>query len=64
MTDHRQYHAQRARMERDIAHRSADSRVSDAHMQLSALHLSRALILEEVDRRLGLPRPHLVVVER
>jgi hypothetical protein len=53
MTDSRDYHASRARAERDIAYRATDGRASDAHMRLSALHLSRALILEEVDRRLG-----------
>ena len=53
MTDSRDYHASRARTERDIAYRTTDGRASDAHMRLSALHLSRALILEEVDRRLG-----------
>lgn len=56
MSSDHQYHSQRARAERDIAYRTADSRVSDAHMRLSALHLSRALILEEVDRQLGEPR--------
>jgi hypothetical protein len=50
------YHSQRARIERDQAYRAPDARVSDAHLRLSALHLSRALILEEVDRRLGEPR--------
>jgi hypothetical protein len=64
MTDHRQYHAQRARDERDIAYRSADSRVSAAHMRLSALHLSRALILEEVDRRLGEASPNPFTAKR
>ena len=53
MTDSRDYHASRARTERDIAYRTPDGRASDAHMRLSALHLSRALALEEVDRRLG-----------
>jgi hypothetical protein len=51
------YHAERARIERDIAYRAADARASDAHMRLSALHLSRALVLEEIDRRLGEPAP-------
>jgi hypothetical protein len=53
MTDSRDYHASRARTERDIAYRTTDGRASDAHMRLSALHLSRALILEEIDRRVG-----------
>jgi hypothetical protein len=47
------YHSQRARVERDIAYQATDSRVSDAHMRLSALHLSRALVLDEIDQRLG-----------
>jgi len=53
MNSGRTYHAERARIERDIAYRAADPRASDAHLRLSALHLSRALILEEVDRLLG-----------
>ena len=44
------YHLQRARCERDIAYRSGDPRVSDAHMDLSALHLKRAILLQEVLR--------------
>jgi hypothetical protein len=47
------YHSQRARVERDNAYRASDIRVSDAHMRLSALHLSRALVLHEIDQRLG-----------
>ena len=47
------YHAQRARTERELAYRALDERVGDAHLRLSALHLSRAMVLEEVDRRLG-----------
>ena len=47
------YHAERARIERDIAYRAADPRASDAHMRLSELHLTRSLILEELDSRLG-----------
>lgn len=53
MSQGRDYHAARARVERDLAYRSGDHRAADAHLRLSALHLSRALILEEVDRRLG-----------
>jgi hypothetical protein len=45
-----EYHLERARCERHIAYRSADPRVSDAHMDLSALHLNRALLLQEVLR--------------
>lgn len=51
MSGERDYHSERARAERELAYRSADERASDAHMRLSALHLSRALILAEVDRR-------------
>ena len=51
------YHAQRARTERDLAYRAPDERVSDAHLRLSALHLSRAMVLGEVDRRLGAATP-------
>lgn len=47
------YHAERARIERDIAYRASDLRASDAHMRLSQLHLTRSLILEEIDSRLG-----------
>ena len=47
------YHSHRARSERDMAYRSADDRVSDAHLRLSALHLSRALLLEELERNFG-----------
>jgi len=57
MSSSREYHAQRARAERDIAYRASDGRVSDAHMRLSALHLSRALVLDEVERRLGVDSP-------
>jgi hypothetical protein len=53
MSNDSRYHLERARAERDIAYRAADLRASDAHMRLSALHLSRAMVLEEVDRRLG-----------
>ena len=45
-----QYHLGRARTERDIAYRADDARVSDAHMRLSALHLQRAMLLQEVQR--------------
>lgn len=45
------YHSRRARTERDIAYRAADPRVADAHMRLSALHLSQALLLAETERR-------------
>jgi hypothetical protein len=44
------YHLRRARAERDIAYRSADARVPDPHMRLSALHLQRALLLQQVVR--------------
>jgi hypothetical protein len=50
MSSDLQYHLRRARVERDIAYRAGDPRVSDAHMRLSALHLQRALLLQEVQR--------------
>ena len=59
MTDDRDYHSRRARTEGDIAYRAADARVSDAHMRLSALHLSRALLLQEGDQPLGEVRMEL-----
>ena len=40
-----EYHLARARAERNIAYRSADACVADAHMRLSALHLQHALML-------------------
>ena len=43
-----EYHLQRARSERHIAYCSPDACVSDRHMRLSALHLSRTLLLQEV----------------
>jgi hypothetical protein len=43
-----QFHLTRARAERDIAYRASDPRVGDAHMRLSALHLDRALRLQQV----------------
>jgi hypothetical protein len=45
-----EYHLHRARSERDIAYRAAIECVSDAHMRLSALHLGRALLLQDVQR--------------
>ena len=48
MTTDVEYHMQRARFERDLAYRSANAEASDAHMQLSALHLQQALLLQEV----------------
>ena len=50
MANELQYHLGRARTERDIAYRAGDARVSDAHMRLSALHLQRAMLLQEVQR--------------
>ena len=43
-----EYHLQRARSERDIAYSSADDYASEAHLKLSALHLERAKLLQEV----------------
>jgi hypothetical protein len=51
------YHAQRARTERELAYRAPNERAGDAHLRLSALHLSSAIILEEIDRRLGAAEP-------
>jgi hypothetical protein len=45
------YHLHRARVERDTAYRSADSCVSNVHMRLSALHLQRAMLLQDVQRQ-------------
>jgi hypothetical protein len=53
MTCDRAYHSRRARIERELAYRAADSRVGDAHLRLSALHLSRALLLGELERSYG-----------
>lgn len=53
MTRYRSYHAMRARVERALAYSATHEVAADAHLRLSALHLSRALILDEVDRRLG-----------
>jgi hypothetical protein len=60
------YHLKRARTERDIAYKSGDTFVSDAHLRLSALHLARALLLQEVRRApvgnvipIRSPRDHL-----
>ncbi len=50
MTADVDYHLRRARSERDTAYRSADDCASEAHMRLSALHLERALRLQEVRR--------------
>jgi hypothetical protein len=44
-----EYHLRRARAERDLAYRTTDN-VSDAHMRLSALHLKRAILLQDVQR--------------
>jgi hypothetical protein len=51
-SDH-EYHLRRARTERDIAYRAIEHRVSDAHMRLSALHLERALVLQDLERSTG-----------
>lgn len=45
-----EYHLRRARAERDMAYRSPDLIAGDAHMRLSALHLGRALLLQQVRR--------------
>ncbi len=46
-----EYHLHRARSERDTAYRSADQVAADIHMQLSALHLAQALLLQTVRRQ-------------
>jgi hypothetical protein len=48
-----EYHLLRARSERNAAYRLGDAIGADSHMRLSALHLERALILEEIDRTIG-----------
>jgi hypothetical protein len=48
-----EYHRRRSRCERDAAYRLGDCLAADAHMRLSALHLERALVLEEVERVIG-----------
>ena len=53
MTNYRGYHAMRARVERALGHNASHEAAADAHLRLSALHLSRALELEEVDCRVG-----------
>ena len=45
-----EYHLCRARSERNIAYRSGDELAADVHMQLSALHLQRALLFQTVRR--------------
>ena len=45
-----EYHLGRARKERNIAYQASQDVVSDAHMSLSAMHLQRALLLQEVRR--------------
>ena len=49
----RAYHAMRARVERSLAYSASHEAAADAHMRLSALRLSRAMVLEEVDRSFG-----------
>ena len=45
-----EYHLQRARTERELAYQSLNPLASDAHLALSALHLDRATLLQEVQR--------------
>ncbi len=49
----RNYHLLRAKVERDVAYSAANTRAFDAHIRLSALHLIRASVFEEVDAKLG-----------
>ena len=53
MTYDQAYHSSRARIERELATRSVDPGVSDAHLRLSALHLSRASLIGEIERNHG-----------
>jgi len=53
MLNDQQYHAQRAKTERELAYRTVNEVAADVHLRLSALHLSRAMILQEVDRQIG-----------
>ncbi len=46
MEDLRGYHLKRARLERELAYRSGDERVSNAHMSLSVLHLQHLMRLD------------------
>lgn len=46
----KEYHADRARAERELAYRSPDERAGDAHLRLAALHLTRAMMSEEVEQ--------------
>jgi hypothetical protein len=57
MTRESEYHEARARAEREWAEKAADHRAGDAHLRLSALHLSRAYMLAEVERALGSAAP-------
>ena len=50
---YRAYHAMRLRVERSLADDANHERAAEAHMRLSALHLSRALGLDEIDGRLA-----------
>jgi hypothetical protein len=43
-----EFHLRRARSEREVAYRLGDGPAADAHLRLSALHLQRALLLQEV----------------
>jgi hypothetical protein len=57
MGSSKDYHFLRAASERRNADLAKDGRAADAHLRLSALHLSRALVLDEVDRQFGSNMP-------
>lgn len=68
MTCNKDYHSGRARVERNLAYVSTDDRAANAHLRLSALHLSRALLLEDVrgsdrleERNSGLALPTCMI---
>lgn len=44
------YHLNRSRTERDAAYHATNAAVSDIHMRLSALHLQRVSLLQELRR--------------
>ena len=46
-----EYHLDRARVESDLARRCADGPAYESHMQLAELHLERASLLQEVQKR-------------
>ena len=45
----RDYHSARARDELDRSYRATDRAAADAHRQLSALHMKRAMLVNSAD---------------